>query len=133
MPNSYWAAIGYLCIDDFAVRIDMFERIFFIARQRIKKGPFLESSDLMNPIGCNSKQLSNLLLFCGFDNIMFENEQRLYFIKEKKVASKKLIHKKIKTIKILKNNMNKKNNSKNKTNTIKKDLNSPFAILQKLL
>ena len=62
----------------------MFERIFFIARQRIKQGPFLESSDLMNPIGCNSKQLSDLLLFCGFDNIMLENEQRLYLFKEKK-------------------------------------------------
>ena len=63
MPTSYWLAIGYICIDNFAVRVDVFERIFFLARQKFKLGPFLESADLMNPIGCNSNQLTNILFF----------------------------------------------------------------------
>ena len=46
MPDDYWFAIGYLCINNFAVRIDVFERIFFLVRKRIEFGPFLESSEL---------------------------------------------------------------------------------------
>jgi hypothetical protein len=34
MPTSYWLAIGYTCIDNFAVRVDVFERIFFLVRQK---------------------------------------------------------------------------------------------------
>ena len=37
---------------------------FFLARQKIKYGPFIESSDMMNPAGCNSEQLSNILKYC---------------------------------------------------------------------
>ena len=33
-----------------------------------KKGPFLESSDLMNPIGCNSEQLKDIMKY--FDKEM---------------------------------------------------------------
>ena len=29
MPKDYWQAIGYLCINNFAARIDVFERVFF--------------------------------------------------------------------------------------------------------
>ena len=61
MPNSYWSAIGYYCLDNFAIRVDVFERVFFLARQKIKYGPFIESSDMMNPIGCNSDQLKNIM------------------------------------------------------------------------
>ena len=46
MPESYWHAIGHICVNNFLVRVDVFERIFFIARQKVKFGPFLESSDL---------------------------------------------------------------------------------------
>ena len=53
MPNNYWQSIGYININNFVFRIDVFEK-FFLARQKLKKGPFLESSDLMNPLGCNS-------------------------------------------------------------------------------
>ena len=46
----------------------MFLREFFFLQDRkLKFGPFLESCDLMNPIGCNSSQLSSILSFCGFD------------------------------------------------------------------
>ena len=65
MPESYWSSIGYICLDKFAVRIDVFERIFYLARKKIKYGPFAESSEMMNPIGCNSDQLNNILQFCG--------------------------------------------------------------------
>ena len=51
MPDSYWQSIGYINNRNFAFRIDVFEKIFFLARQKLKNGPFLESSDLMNPIG----------------------------------------------------------------------------------
>ena len=29
MPQTYWSAIGYLCIDNFSIRIDVFEKIYF--------------------------------------------------------------------------------------------------------
>ena len=67
IKKNYWSAIGYLKINDFALRVDVFERIFYIARHKIKSGPFIESADLMNPVGCNSNQLKDILLFCGFN------------------------------------------------------------------
>ena len=40
MPDSYWQSIGYVNIKNFMFRIDIFEKIFYLARQKIKKGPF---------------------------------------------------------------------------------------------
>ena len=126
MPKSYWLAIGHICINNFAVRVDVFERIFFIARQKIKFGPFLESSDLMNPLGCNSEQLSKILQFCGFNSINLEDEKRIYFINQlvKKKSVKEI--KNIKKVIRLKKEPLKKKKSK-------PDPNSPFAVLEKLL
>jgi len=128
MPTSYWLAIGYICIDNFAVRVDIFERIFFLARQKIKSGPFIESSDLMNPIGCNSEQLSNILLFCGYNHITLGDEKKIFFYEYKNQTNllKSSLSKKKKIIKT-----NKKQISKKKL--LKTDPNSPFAVLQKLL
>ena len=75
MPVTYWSSIGYHCLNKFAVRVDVFERVFYLARQKIKYGPFIESSDMMNPIGCNSDQLAVILDFCGFLKNL-----RFYFI-----------------------------------------------------
>ena len=61
-------------LNNFALRVDVFERVFFIARQKIKKGPFLESSDLMNPVGCDRNQLKEILKFCGFSVLKLNNE-----------------------------------------------------------
>jgi len=119
IPDHYWKSIGYINIKNFSFRIDVFEKIFFLARQKIKKGPFLESSDLMNPIGCNSEQLKDIMKFCGYDYVTISDEKKLFFLSDKKKETKKN-HKK---------NKNKKNND----NTIKKDPNSPFAVLEKLL
>ena len=77
MPETYWSAIGYQCINNFALRIDVFERIFFLARQKIKAGPFLESADMMNPVGCNSDQLKDILAFCGFDCVKLEDGKKI--------------------------------------------------------
>ena len=71
MKKGYWLAIGYLKLYKFALRVDVFERVFFIARQKIKSGPFLDSPDLMNPVGCNKDQLKDILTFCGFSYIKF--------------------------------------------------------------
>ena len=87
MPHTYWASIGYHCINNFALRIDVFERVFFLARQKIKFGPFIESADMMNPIGCNSNQLKNILAFCGFHSIELGNEKKLFYFKQKKQAN----------------------------------------------
>ncbi len=130
MPKDYWFSIGYICINKFAVRIDVFERIFFLARQKIKLGPFIESSDMMNPVGCNSEQLSNILLFCGFDSIVLGNEKKLFFFKIKKnnqivkLKNKPKSEKKITKNKPIKTKIPKKK---------KIDPNSPFAVLEKLL
>ena len=123
MPDTYWQSIGYIRIKNFAFRIDVFEKIFFLARQKIKKGPFLESSELMNPIGCNSNQLKDILTFCGFKYLIISDEKKLYFIGNKNKD----------TNKITKNNSKRKLNKKNYKDKIKRDPNSPFAVLEKLL
>ena len=128
MPTSYWSAIGHICIDNFAVRVDVFERIFFLVRQKIKSGPFLESSDLMNPIGCNSQQLTNILSFCGHESITLGDEKKIFFYEQKKQKKIEKPNKKNKK-KIIK-----RNNKETFTRKEKKtDPNSPFAVLRKLL
>ena len=125
MPKSYWTSIGYICINEFVFRVDVFEKIFYLARQKIKYGPFLESSDLMNPIGCNSNQLNDVLNFCGYETISLINNKKLYFFRQKKKELKKT-----------KNNRMSKNTNKNKKKVSldnKIDPNSPFAVLEKLL
>ena len=121
MPDSYWKSIGYINIKNFTFRIDVFEKIFFLARQKLKRGPFLESSDLMNPIGCNSEQLKNIMIFCGFEYLTMSDGKRLFYISSNKKQTKKNVNK------------NKKIKKKNIKHEIKKDPNSPFAVLEKLL
>ncbi len=123
MPDNYWQAIGYINIKNFAFRIDVFEKIFFLARQKLKKGPFLESSDLMNPIGCNSNQLKDIMIFCGYEYLTISDEKKLYFLSNKKKETRK----------VTKNKSIKKIYKKNNENKIKRDPNSPFAVLEKLL
>ena len=119
MPKDYWQSIGYINIKNFLFRIDVFEKIFYIARQKLKNGPFLESSDLMNPIGCNSNQLKDIMVFCGYEYITISDEKKLYFINSNKKETKKT---------------NKKNKDKKiSRKKIKIDPNSPFAVLEKLL
>ena len=125
MPNNYWQSIGYININNFSFRIDIFEKIFFLARQKIKKGPFLESSDLMNPIGCNSNQLKDIMLFCGYDCLIISDEKKLFFLSNKKNTTIKNKNKN--------KNKEKKLNRKTNKNKIKRDPNSPFAVLEKLL
>ena len=129
MPDTYWSAIGYQCINNFALRIDVFERVFFLARQKIKSGPFLESADMMNPVGCNSDQLKDILAFCGFDCVELAGGKKLFHLIIKKKVSKKFKNNK-KTIKIKANNKKNKKIMEKKT---KADPNSPFAVLEKLL
>ncbi len=123
MPDNYWQSIGYINIKNFIFRIDVFEKVFFIARQKLKKGPFLESSDLMNPVGCNSNQLKDIMTFCGYENVIISDEKKLFFLSNKKKETKK----------VEKNKLNKKINKTINKDKIKKDPNSPFAILEKLL
>ena len=122
MLDNYWQSIGYVNIKNFAFRIDVFEKIFFIARQKLRKGPFLESSDLMNPIGCNSDQLKDIMTFCGFDYLILADEKKLFFLNNNKESKNKINKNKVK--KIGKKSIVQKN---------KKDPNSPFAVLEKLL
>ena len=123
MPENYWKSIGYINIKNFIFRIDVFEKVFFIARQKIKKGPFLESSDLMNPIGCNSNQLKDIMNFCGYEHLIISDEKKLFFHSNKKNETKKA----------QKNKLSKKTNKTIKKNKMKRDPNSPFAVLEKLL
>ena len=135
MQKGYWFSIGYLKLNSFALRIDVFERIFFIARQKIKSGPFFDSADLMNPVGCNREQLKDILVYCGLSHIKFPNERLLFFYESNKVISKtkRVLSKKI-DLKIkskLKSKLKNKKISKKSEKSI--DPNSPFAVLEKLL
>ena len=108
---------------------------------------------MMNPVGCNSDQLKDILGFCGFDCVKLGNEKKLFYLINKKTVIK-TSQKNKKTIKIKvnikKNNKinikkdNKINIKKDKKINIKKDNkivekkvkadpNSPFAVLEKLL
>ncbi len=129
MKEEYWPCIGYIKLDNFALRVDVFERIFFIARQKIKNGPFIDSSDLMNPVGCDRNQLRNILRFCGFSALKLNNDRDLYYIEPKK-RPKKLAKVQLKKINIKKNNKKIKVLNKDKKQA---DPNSPFAVLEKLL
>ena len=136
MPESYWFSIGYINLNGFLIRADVFERIFFIARQKAKFGPFLESSELMNPVGCNSDQLKNILGYCGFESIVISENKKLFFYKSNKRETSKKTSKKIMlhNNKIKKSKINLKKNISNKEiKDNKKDPNSPFAVLEKLL
>jgi hypothetical protein len=116
-------------LNNFALRIDVFERIFFIARQKIKSGPFFDSADLMNPVGCNRDQLKDILAYCGLSYIKFPNERYLFFYESKKIISepKRAVNKKI--------HLKQKSKNKKISKKIEKsiDPNSPFAVLEKLL
>ena len=122
VQENYWQSIGYIKIKNFVFRIDVFEKIFFLARQKLKKGPFLESADLMNPLGCNSNQLKDIMVFCGYEYITISDEKNLFLTSKKK-----------ETKKTIKNNLNKRINKKKNEDKTKIDPNSPFAILEKLL
>ena len=91
MKKEYWTAIGYIKLNNFALRVDVFERIFFLARKKIKNGPFLDSSDLMNPVGCDKNQLRDILLFCGFSALKLNNDRYLYYNELKKHVKKNKI------------------------------------------
>ena len=129
MKKEYWSAIGYIKLNNFALRVDVFERIFFLARQKIKNGPFLDSSDLMNPVGCDKNQLKDILIFCGFSYLKLNNDRYLYY-NELKKQPRKIIKDKTKKINIKKNPKTNKLSNKNKKLA---DPNSPFAVLEKLL
>ena len=79
----------------------------------------MESPDLMNPIGCNSNQLKDIMVFCGYQHVTISDEKKLFFIN----SNKKEVKKSVKTIK----------NKKISRKKINKDPNSPFAVLEKLL
>jgi len=129
MKEDYWAAIGYLNLNNFSLRVDVFERIFFLARQKVKNGPFIESADLMNPVGCNSNQLLDILTFCGFGSSTLGDNKKLFFISSKqKIIKPKKINKKN-----LKSKSFKPKHKKIKKQQTKPDPNSPFAVLGKLL
>ena len=129
MKQGYWFAIGYLKLNNFALRIDVFERIFFIARQKVKSGPFLDSADLMNPVGCTREQLKDILTYCGLSYLKFPNERFLFFYESSKVV------KKPKRVKSKKIDLKSKPKNKKIPKKIEKsiDPNSPFAVLEKLL
>ena len=77
----------------------------------------------MNPIGCNSNQLKDIMIFCGYEYLTISDEKKLYFHSKKKKE----------ITKIIKNKSVKKINKTNDKNKITRDPNSPFAVLEKLL
>ncbi len=77
----------------------------------------------MNPIGCNSDQLKDIMIFCGYEYITISDKKNLFFLSSNTKENKKIFNR----------NKNKKLKNKIKKNNVKKDPNSPFAILEKLL
>ena len=84
---------------------------------------------MLNPAGCKADQLKNILSFCRFDCIDLSNGKKLFYtqIKNKYPINKEISKKNIKL------NIRDKKNKKIIKKQIKKDPNSPFAVLEKLL
>ena len=45
----------------------------------------------MNPIGCNSDQLKDIMVFCGYQYLTIPDKKKLYFLGNKKKEKKKII------------------------------------------
>mgnify|MGYP001226022097 CR=1 FL=1 len=115
LPLGYWRAIGYVLINKLAIRVDIYERVSYLTRRMSRYGPVIQSSSLMNLIGCTPDQLKEVLLFFNFDSIIMGNNQLLFF--RKKETKKIAVYKR----KIVK---------KVKKKQVKINLDSPFAILK---
>ena len=76
----------------------------------------------MNPIGCNSDQLKDVMSFCGYDFLILSDEKKLFFTSYNKKETKKII-----------NNKKDKKSKKIIKPKVERDPNSPFAVLEKLL
>ena len=63
------------------------------------------------------------MAFCGYDSVTISDEKKLYFLSKNKRDPKKIVDRKNKKI----------INKKTAKNNIKRDPNSPFAVLEKLL
>ncbi|MBI29009.1 MAG: hypothetical protein CFH21_00248 [Alphaproteobacteria bacterium MarineAlpha5_Bin11] len=87
LPLHYWNSIGYLKIRKIAVRVDIFERLSFLVRQKNKLGPFSASPELMNLLGCTIEKLQDILLFLNYESITMGNERILFVQKRDKSAS----------------------------------------------
>ena len=60
------------------------KKFFFLLDKKLNLVHFLESADLMNPIGCNSNQLKDILDFCGFTSIKLNDEKNFISLKQSK-------------------------------------------------
>ena len=90
LPDSYWKAIGYVRINDIFLRVDIFERFFFMVRKKFRFGPFIQNSDLMNLIGCDALLLKKILSYLNYDCAIMGNDQLIFTQKQKiKNARKK--------------------------------------------
>ena len=54
--------------------------------------------DLMNPIGCNSNQLKDIMTFCGFEHLSLSDEKKLYYYSTNKKSLNKINLQKAKII-----------------------------------
>ena len=116
LPKSYWQAIGYVKIDDIAIRVDIFERLFFMVRQKYRFGTFIQHSDLMNLIGCDFKALKNIIFFLNYDSVTMGNNQLIFVQKQNKEIKKF-------------QNSNKKNNKISKNDKKKTSQKTSFGAL----
>ena len=56
----------------------MFLKNLLSRRQKLKKDLFLEFSDLMNPLGCNSDQLKDIMVFCGYEYLTISDGKTIF-------------------------------------------------------
>ena len=91
-----------------------------MVRQKYRFGTFIQHSDLMNLIGCNSNQLKEILLFLNYESIIMGNDQLLFIYIPRDLIKKT----KLRNDRTLKN----KNTIKNKLKKVKSE--SPFAVLE---
>ena len=124
--EKFWLSGGYKRIDDFLIRVDIFERVAVIIRNEGKKGKFLISDEMLSLSGTTRDQMAKILNKLGYKKIINtlvdnKNNSNIYIFEK---------HNKKK----FKQNYSKYRKTKIKNNKIKKNIdpNSPFAVLSKL-
>ena len=88
IPDDYWLAIGYIRINKIAVRVDIYERLFFMVRKKYRFGTFIQDPDLMNLVGCDSETLKKIMLFLNYESVYMGNEQLIFILKQEKKFNK---------------------------------------------
>ncbi len=66
LPDDYYRIAGFHTCGDWAVRVDMYDRLARAARTRARKGPFAAEPDMMSLVGCGGELFERIVCSLGY-------------------------------------------------------------------